>query len=44
MHVSGFFVLNIMKTEAFPDGSAITLSANTEATYDAKNWVKERKV
>ena len=32
------------KTEAFPDGSAITLSANTEATYDAKNWVKERKV
>lgn len=32
------------KTEAFPDGSAITMSANTEVTFNAKNWDKERKV
>ena len=31
-------------TEAFPDGSAITLNAGSEASFNADNWVKERKV
>lgn len=31
-------------TEAFPDGSAITLNAGSEATFDFVNWQNNRKV
>lgn len=31
-------------TEAFPDGSAITLNPNSRATFDASKWEESRKV
>lgn len=31
-------------TEAFPDGSAVTLNPGSEVTFDGKNWEQNRKV